>query len=474
MNIKKQIKALLRRPLPFCALAAYYLITAAMCAVTALVSDGVNTIISAAVWLVSAVCYSALMLFLCKKAQSASAKQLPPPVYPGHSGRGFSYDYFADVRAELVRKLLVGTFAVSPEELQEHGIIFPHKYFGVVMTRLDHLKKLNPSEVPLIKYGIINVGHEVFGKYCAAYGVEPNEYDIAWIVNYSDPHDVLTSIEQIKLFITDIYHCTSSFGCDFGSENADDISDMFNNAKYALSYRLTRGYNSTIIYKELVNDEPECEYPEDTAQKIISDISASDKAELTRDIGIFISEISNAPYTVILTHANRLLYSADHMSAKNQEGSVITNHMEVMTRMETLEEIESYIFSRCESALLSLSAIKTDSKKDAIAQIAADYIDAHFTDPNLSIDDIAGAADKSANYTRTIFKQVKGVSVSDYIARRRFDEACRLLRQTDMSAQDIGKKVGMNSGSYFYTAFKKHTGATPEQYRRECREENGG
>ena len=159
------------------------------------------------------------------------------------------------------------------------------------------------------------------------------------------------------------------------------------------------------------------------------------------------------------------------MPAKKQEGSVITNHMEVMTRMETLEEIESYIFSRCESALLAASTIKTDSKKDAIAQIAADYIDEHFTDPNLSIDAIAGAADKSANYTRSIFKQCKGISISDYIAGRRFDEACRLLSETDMSAQDIGRKVGISSGNYFYTAFKKHTGSTPEQYRRICRGE---
>lgn len=477
-KLRKYIKELLQRPLPFYALSAYYCITAVLCAIPAAFFDAdIGFIsISAAAWLISAVCYSILILRFHHVAVQAALKtelvqKIEADTNKNHISRGFSYNYFADVRAELVRKLLVGTFAFSQEELYEHGIIFPHKYFGVVMTRLDHLKNLDPSEIPLIKYGIINIGHEVFGKYSTAYGVETNEYDIAWIVNYDDPHEVLTSIEQIKLFITDIYHCTSSFGCDFGTENPDDISDMYNNSKYALSYRLTRGYNSTIIYKELVNDEPGCEYPENTAETIIQDISTSNKMRLRTDIHSFISSISKAPYTVILTHANRLLYSVDQMPAKKQEGSVITNHMEVMTRMETLDEIESYIFSRCESALLAASTIKTDSKKDAIAQIAADYIDEHFTDPNLSIDAIAGAADKSANYTRSIFKQCKGISISDYIAGRRFDEACRLLSETDMSAQDIGRKVGISSGNYFYTAFKKHTGSTPEQYRRICRGE---
>ncbi|MDO5387555.1 MAG: AraC family transcriptional regulator, partial [Pseudomonadota bacterium] len=72
----------------------------------------------------------------------------------------------------------------------------------------------------------------------------------------------------------------------------------------------------------------------------------------------------------------------------------------------------------------------------------------------------------SANYTRSMFKQGQGISISDYIAKKRFDEVCRLLRETNMTAQEIGKNLGLNSGSYFYTSFKKHTGYTPEQYRK--------
>ena len=79
---------------------------------------------------------------------------------------------------------------------------------------------------------------------------------------------------------------------------------------------------------------------------------------------------------------------------------------------------------------------------------------------------IAGEINRSANYTRSIFKQSQGISISDYIAKMRFDEVCRLLVETNMTAQEIGAKLGLNSGSYFYTSFKKHTGYTPDQYRK--------
>ena len=71
---------------------------------------------------------------------------------------------------------------------------------------------------------------------------------------------------------------------------------------------------------------------------------------------------------------------------------------------------------------------------------------------------VAAHVNKSANYTRSIFKNVKGISLSDYIAEKRFNRVCKLLIETDMTARDISKQVGLNSGSYFYTAFKRRTG----------------
>lgn len=73
---------------------------------------------------------------------------------------------------------------------------------------------------------------------------------------------------------------------------------------------------------------------------------------------------------------------------------------------------------------------------------------------------------RSSNYIRSVFKESQGISISEYLANKRFDQVCKMLIETNLTARDIGKAVGLNSGSYFYTAFKKYTGCTPDSYRK--------
>lgn len=379
------------------------------------------------------------------------------------------YNFLPSKRSELIHKLLVGTFTYSQDELDEYNIVFDKKFFGVIMGRIDRLKEINPANVPMIKYGIMNIGDEVFSKVGRVYSIESNEFDIAWVLNYNDERPLIPAVEQVQKFVENIYKITVSFGCNFGADSMEDISDLYHNAQYSLSYRLSKGYNSIILYnsiKDKANDI--CEYPEDIEKDIIDDITSQNKELMRKNIHKFMQTISTAPYSTVITHTDRLLSAVDQIAAKitSSEDAVTVNNVETMTRMETIAEIENFVMARCESVSIKISETKTDSKKDMIANTIVDYIDEHFRDSNLSIDMIANEVNRSANYTRSIFKQSQGISISEYISNKRFNEVCRMLVETNIPAQEIGKQIGLNSGSYFYTAFKKHTGYTPDQYRK--------
>lgn len=94
-----------------------------------------------------------------------------------------------------------------------------------------------------------------------------------------------------------------------------------------------------------------------------------------------------------------------------------------------------------------------------------EYINNNYKNPNLSVEMIAEAVGKSVNYTRAMFKKSMGISISEYIRKKRFEEVCRLLIETDHDAYKIGKMTGFESVNYFYTGFKKYTGMTCNQYR---------
>lgn len=69
-------------------------------------------------------------------------------------------------------------------------------------------------------------------------------------------------------------------------------------------------------------------------------------------------------------------------------------------------------------------------------------------------------------YCNRIFLQVTGCTIHNYVLHERLNIALRLLRETDLSIEQVAFETGFHDRSYFCTAFKAMTGATPAAYRK--------
>ncbi|MES9851994.1 MAG: helix-turn-helix domain-containing protein [Candidatus Thiodiazotropha sp. L084R] len=91
-----------------------------------------------------------------------------------------------------------------------------------------------------------------------------------------------------------------------------------------------------------------------------------------------------------------------------------------------------------------------------------------FLDSKLTLPQLASQLSISPNYLSQVINEQSGYNFFDFINRYRVDEAKRCL--TTPSGQSnvlsIALDSGFNSKSAFYTAFKRHTGQTPSQYRK--------
>jgi len=104
-------------------------------------------------------------------------------------------------------------------------------------------------------------------------------------------------------------------------------------------------------------------------------------------------------------------------------------------------------------------------KNKAIIYTALNYIDDHFNRP-LSLNEIAKYSMLSPSYFSTLFKNIMGYNLFNYVKRLRINEACNQLKQTHKNIENIMFDVGYNDFKYFYKIFKLHTGTTPGQYRK--------
>ena len=91
-----------------------------------------------------------------------------------------------------------------------------------------------------------------------------------------------------------------------------------------------------------------------------------------------------------------------------------------------------------------------------------------YQDPELSLSAVAKMLNISSTYLSQLVNKLSNYNFSDFINLYRVREAEIKLVNPDFSRYtilSIGLEAGFNSKSAFYSAFKKHTGVTPTQFR---------
>lgn len=86
----------------------------------------------------------------------------------------------------------------------------------------------------------------------------------------------------------------------------------------------------------------------------------------------------------------------------------------------------------------------------------------------LSLDSIGDILHISPAYLSTQFKKYLHVGFLDYLTEVRIQAACELLQDPLRPTAEVAGMVGYEDASYFARAFKKKTGLTPTQYRRQA------
>jgi AraC-like DNA-binding protein len=94
------------------------------------------------------------------------------------------------------------------------------------------------------------------------------------------------------------------------------------------------------------------------------------------------------------------------------------------------------------------------------------HIEAHLTMTRLDLDTVASAVGYSKYYLHRIFHAAVGLSIHDYVQRRRLNEAARQLVFSDEPIIDIALLAGYGSQQAFTGAFASMYKQPPRQFRR--------
>ena len=104
-------------------------------------------------------------------------------------------------------------------------------------------------------------------------------------------------------------------------------------------------------------------------------------------------------------------------------------------------------------------------KSNKAFDLAIKYINDNYM-YNISLEDIASKCYVSKYYLSHIFTQLKGISIGKYLISLRIEAAKKLLKNTGLSVSTIAEQSGFGDPNYFSRIFKKETGISPLQYRK--------
>lgn len=122
-------------------------------------------------------------------------------------------------------------------------------------------------------------------------------------------------------------------------------------------------------------------------------------------------------------------------------------------------------------ALLHRALTASNSSSLGLVTTARDVIERSYSDPNLTVSDIAAAVGISVRQLSRAFAE-QGSGVAAYLRTRRIELAQSVLadpRYQAMSMAEVAARCGFSSQSAFSRAFRDGVGSTPLQWRRSRR-----
>jgi YesN/AraC family two-component response regulator len=206
------------------------------------------------------------------------------------------------------------------------------------------------------------------------------------------------------------------------------------------------------------------------------DFDMFSEALVTRNIGLVEKVLKN-----FIEDASKLTASVEYLDGVVLKYVFLYNHFmrdimkdgkgekdsQIFKDINEQYDVEDFYFwfmQLIETTFEELSRMEKNPTKTVIGLI--EKIIMEHLEEDLSLEFIAEKVYLCPKYISRIFKEEKGVNITQYITDCKLKKATKLLIETNIPLEELIKQVGFSSTNYFIKKFKEKYSITPVQYRR--------
>jgi AraC-like DNA-binding protein len=144
--------------------------------------------------------------------------------------------------------------------------------------------------------------------------------------------------------------------------------------------------------------------------------------------------------------------------------------LQVQIVLFELLDVFADIVSQNHKILINESMTTTKYAKEIAAAIKMNFkrsfIDNEVIDNPIHIQPIIASLGISPNYGLEIFQKVYNMSPRKYLSQLKLQEAKILIQQPNVSLKEISNRLGYKNLSHFSRQFKRWTGLSPTEFRK--------
>ncbi|MFP3153889.1 response regulator [Lachnospiraceae bacterium ZAX-1] len=141
--------------------------------------------------------------------------------------------------------------------------------------------------------------------------------------------------------------------------------------------------------------------------------------------------------------------------------------LEAVEKIKIKIEQEKAHIPKDKELLCTSNSIVMGNKTTNLIQKIRAYMEDNMHNPDLSMGEVADIFFISTGHLGRIMKQETGETFVNYLTNIRIKQAQELLKYSDLKGYQIGEKVGIKDPHYFSILFKKTTGISINEFRKQ-------
>ncbi len=357
---------------------------------------------------------------------------------------------------------------------KENTSLFDYSKIRIAIVRISFYKafteKYHLSSRKTMKFAIGNISEEIIGK--QGWAVESIDFGSDHLVliigteNLTD-NRLFDFIQDIDTQSQNYLKTPLTLAVSDPKNHEEDLRAVYDKLHELSMIRFITGENRVYWepdieqYKAYIDPSPD----EDLSHVLVQTVRWGTKEKIGPALDQAMKHMQKLSYSECRFQLTWIVYSV--VKAFNQTTSLqsFDGIQKQLDSFHSLQEAREWLEYELKEIMNHISQRKSSGRKEELVNEIMEYVQANLHDPILSVDRVADHISLSTNYTRQIFKEAFGQTLTDYILVQRIENTKKLLSVTDWNIWEVAERSGFQTKSHFFTVFKKVTGMTPAQYR---------